>query len=906
MRRSLVLLAALVPTTAFAQLDTYADFTAAREVPGGSVSVAGFPGFSTGINEGFGGIIGSASGRDSRMAFDSDVLGGLTLGLDTVSSCANTMNVVVVYLDTVAGGFATTSGFTDAGDRHRAAISGMNAGGTRANLSFAPGFEADFAIAFDHGNSGEFAGLWRLVDAGEHELVATLNMNAVCPVSAAPQGVEIDGFDLGQLGLVPGDGFDYVATVLNPDSAFRGNEFHGVASGRFPSNPGMADTTLEADEFVRFVSTRPVLINEVEADTPSTDTEEFVELIAPRTTVLDGLVLVLFNGGASGDVSYRAFDVVGTVDDGFWVLGPDAVSEVDQIIGTSDIVQNGADAVALYLGTTEDFPSGTAPTERNLVDAIVYDTGDADDSALIDVLTPGQEQIDEDGNGEKDTESNQRCPDGAGGPRVTSAYVQRPPTPGALNDCEFCGNGTVDAGETCDDGDANGTTTCGCQRDCDFADGTTVCGAADAGDPCDAADLCDGFGTCLATVQPDDTVCGSADPADPCDVDDVCLSGSCEVRFAAAGTDCGSADPGLGCDADDTCDGAGACVDNVLADTAPCRLATGACDVAELCDGVTKVCPTDAFAAEGTICGNADPTNPCDDDDLCDAAGTCVARVMPAGTDCGSADGSLGCDDDDTCNDSGVCVDNVLAADTECRASTGTCDPAEVCDGSAAACPGDSFEPDGTVCATADPGDPCDADDVCASGACEARSAADGTACDDGVVCNGDEVCASGSCADAADLDCDDDDPCTADSCAEPDGCMNTPIPGCGDAGMPDAGMEDAGVEDAGVAVDAGVLADAGPGEDAGRDAGTDAGTAVDAGVDPEVDAGPEEEDAGAVDDDASVMGFDASAERDAGMPGGESDDSGCGCRTVGASSASPHPALGLVLLALVWRRRRK
>ena len=70
-----------------------------------------------------------------------------------------------------------------------------------------------------------------------------------------------------------------------------------------------------------------------------------------------------------------------------------------------------------------------------LLDALVYDTNDSDDAGLLPLLNPGQPQVNEGGNGSKDTHSNQRCPNGFGGQRNTDAYDQNTPTPGGLNNC---------------------------------------------------------------------------------------------------------------------------------------------------------------------------------------------------------------------------------------------------------------------------------------------------------------------------------------------------------------------------------------------------------------------------------------------------------------------------------------
>ncbi|MEM7110347.1 MAG: DUF5689 domain-containing protein, partial [Bacteroidota bacterium] len=74
-----------------------------------------------------------------------------------------------------------------------------------------------------------------------------------------------------------------------------------------------------------------------------------------------------------------------------------------------------------------------AVTTDNLIDAILYDTNDADDTGLLLLLNPGEPQLNEDSNGLKDTESLGRIPNGAGGERNTSNYIALSPTPGAEN-----------------------------------------------------------------------------------------------------------------------------------------------------------------------------------------------------------------------------------------------------------------------------------------------------------------------------------------------------------------------------------------------------------------------------------------------------------------------------------------
>jgi hypothetical protein len=177
-----------------------------------------------------------------------------------------------------------------------------------------------------------------------------------------------------------------------------------------------------------------VIINEMDAETPGSDELEFIELYdgGVGNTDLTGLIVVLFNG--TSDLTYGAFDLDGhtTNADGFFVLGNSAVANVDLVI-PNNALQNGADAIALFAGNATDFPNGTQVTTDNLIDAIVYDTDDADDSELLVLLNSGQPQMNENGGGDAENHSLQRIPNGEGGARNTDSYLAIPPTPGAEN-----------------------------------------------------------------------------------------------------------------------------------------------------------------------------------------------------------------------------------------------------------------------------------------------------------------------------------------------------------------------------------------------------------------------------------------------------------------------------------------
>ncbi|MDB4292253.1 endonuclease [Maribacter sp.] len=213
----------------------------------------------------------------------------------------------------------------------------------------------------------------------------------------------------------------------------------GIQGNRNPfiDNPAFATAIWNGPQAEdRFSNASPsIVINEVDADQASTDAAEFVELFDGGfgNSSLDGLVLVLYNG--SNNLSYNAIDLEGFSTDanGYFVIGSAAVPNVNLEAFTTNGIQNGADAVALFEGDASSFPTGTPVTTANIVDALVYSTGDNDDPELLVLLNTGQAQVDEDSGGNASDNAMQRIPNGFGGARNTAAYDLAPPTPGAEN-----------------------------------------------------------------------------------------------------------------------------------------------------------------------------------------------------------------------------------------------------------------------------------------------------------------------------------------------------------------------------------------------------------------------------------------------------------------------------------------
>lgn len=173
-----------------------------------------------------------------------------------------------------------------------------------------------------------------------------------------------------------------------------------------------------------------IVINELDCDTPSTDDKEFIELKSSTAFFpLDGYVLVLYNGtGSQINLSYYVIDLDGYTTDvnGIFVVGNQLVSPVPDKFLPESIFQNGPDGVALYLGSSSDFPNNTLATNVNLVNAIVYGTNDPDATSLMSILGVTTQLNESAGTGGSTVNSIQRKNDGT--------YESKTPTPGANND----------------------------------------------------------------------------------------------------------------------------------------------------------------------------------------------------------------------------------------------------------------------------------------------------------------------------------------------------------------------------------------------------------------------------------------------------------------------------------------
>ena len=173
-----------------------------------------------------------------------------------------------------------------------------------------------------------------------------------------------------------------------------------------------------------------LIINEVDAVASGA---EFVELYdgGNGNTSLDGLSLIFYDGAADRVYHIVALDGFSTDASGYLLIGNAALTP--DITLPDGTIEDGADAVAVYNQSATGFSINDPVTTANLIDALVYDSGQNDDPGLLVLLNPNQPQINENSNGQAASESMARCPNGSGGQRNSSSFQATAPSPGVVN-----------------------------------------------------------------------------------------------------------------------------------------------------------------------------------------------------------------------------------------------------------------------------------------------------------------------------------------------------------------------------------------------------------------------------------------------------------------------------------------
>ena len=207
-------------------------------------------------------------------------------------------------------------------------------------------------------------------------------------------------------------------------------------NGADETSEDLNNTFFEGDPTPNAVGTPPpptaplIIINEVDA----VGSADFIELKGSLGASLNDVTLALYQG--SDDTIYRLIDLSGNniPVDGYFVISDSAANADTGLIGN---LNDDASAVAIYFKNISNFNIGDSINDpdfnTDIIDAMVYHSGIEDDGGLLNLLNMGQAQIDEDSNSVAATESNSRCPDGAGGALNTNTYKQTPTTSGASN-----------------------------------------------------------------------------------------------------------------------------------------------------------------------------------------------------------------------------------------------------------------------------------------------------------------------------------------------------------------------------------------------------------------------------------------------------------------------------------------
>ncbi len=340
-----------------------------------------------------------------------------------------------------------------------------------------------------------------------------------------------------------------------------------------------------------------------------------------------------------------------------------------------------------------------------------------------------------------------------------------------------CGNGTLEAGEACDD--TNLVDGDGCDSNCSLTacgngilTGTEICddGNLVSGDGCD--DNCT-VTACGNGVAAGSEVCDDGNTTNGDGCDNNCTASACGNAVVAPNEDCedGNTVDGDGCDsnclftgcgngivtAGEFCDDGNSvngdgCDNNCL----PSGCGNGEVGAGEACDDGNDVsgdgCDVNCTV---TACGNGVLTSgeECEDGNTTDGDGcdaTCnVVPIVPPGCGNGVLDGSEVCDDGNDVSGDGcdvnctttACGNDVLTSGEECE--DGNTTDGDGCD---AACQLETVViPPSCGDGTVDAGEACDDGNTASGDGCDVNCTV--TACGNGILSSG-EACEDGNTTD--------------------------------------------------------------------------------------------------------------------------------------------------------------
>ena len=186
------------------------------------------------LDTGFGGAVGNG------VLSVSDDGTNITFNLERGIS-GNLDNALVIYIDTGAPGFASTTNFNDNADGGRGSISGYGGTGQQSVLTFTNGFRPSYAISIQN----SFAGVFKLANGGANSLTYITGTGQSGANNSANYGLTFGVTNLGMTPLVStnirifgtfisGSGYRSTEAIAGNDAGVQGwNPFSQTSYGTY-------------------------------------------------------------------------------------------------------------------------------------------------------------------------------------------------------------------------------------------------------------------------------------------------------------------------------------------------------------------------------------------------------------------------------------------------------------------------------------------------------------------------------------------------------------------------------------------------------------------------------------------------------------------------------------------------
>jgi len=265
----------------------------------------------TGINDGFGDLLG----ENSTLHLDTDRFGHLHLGIASGSNWPGSGSTgVVIYVDSQTGGYHATYALSDTTDAGRRMASGKGSAGQRGDLFFAMGFRADYAICV----LPTIVAIYSLGTPTHTFVNGAVLGGATDALGGADVAYRGSGavreltLPLASIAAGPQEPLRIVASVFNASTGTRYNEFVGATLGNTwdSSMPGPA-AVLKYGDFVTFTPVGAYGDFDGDGDVDAIDIAAFAECLAGPAAApappAEADCLAVFDGDGSGTIDLEDY-----------------------------------------------------------------------------------------------------------------------------------------------------------------------------------------------------------------------------------------------------------------------------------------------------------------------------------------------------------------------------------------------------------------------------------------------------------------------------------------------------------------------------------------------------------------------------------------------------------------------